>query len=840
MKFLYFGDKHERATAPENRTENDTQYIQTQMEKTKEIIEIGKKFGVSGFLQPGDFLDSPNPPLHYVADVMRLWTGDDTSEDIENFENKMPPLIGIVGNHELYGNNLKTLPKTMIGFLGKLGMMHFATKQKPFFFTTEDGAKVAITGTHYHLDIDSPEYLDDYVVEEKLGDFHIHMVHGYLTDKSKGNLFPHTIIDHIKHTKADLTISGHDHIGFPLTEIDGKFFVNPGAIPRMSNDLKEIKRIPKVMLIDITKTNGIQLKMIPLKSAQKGDVILNRQKIVERKKREGRLEEYKKTVREADVKKSTDITEIIRNLANSKGLPLHIRDDVIDRISMKQKDLDSSHQSIVKEAYVNKIILENFQAHAYTELEFSKGLNILVGESRQGKTSILRGFKWVYTNKPSGKRIIKTGSDYARVTVYLSSGYIISRYIERKANGKNGYFITDPVSGVEEFHNTKILPEVQRILGFTPFIIDNDLQFNLNFMEQGKGWFLIGDEYSAPVKAKIIGGIYGTQYTDAVSRELDAEEKKVNESIRDIQGDLKKVDENIESYGHLPQLEKTIVIIDKLLKDIDALKARKEKIVSLIKKRKQIEEVIQENDHIITQMKDLDRASLFLEQSKLQVMKRSQLFNALTNRKTVEVKYHMLVDSLQALKNIDKAKDLFESLQSLFRQSENIRQVLYKRKRIVNQLTEDQNVVIQTIQVEKAINMLQLFKDSLVQRKELSEKAEKAKRLESARKEVSHKLQMLKESLEKTEKITKARKLVDDLRVRMDKKEKLCTLLEVRKRINHQIEVENITIKKQNQETAILLKEYKEILEQAGSCPVCHGKLNERTVERIVNEYIAS
>jgi exonuclease SbcC len=199
----------------------------------------------------------------------------------------------------------------MIGFMEKLGLVRFATKENPYIITTEDGLKVAVTGAHFHLDIDYPENIDDYIVEEKLGDYHIHIVHGMLSDKSMGGVIRHTLIDQIKHTKADLTIAGHNHIGFPLTEVDGKYFVNPGAIPRLSNDVKEIARKPKVLLIDITRENGLKLKEIYLQDVQDGEIVLDRAKIEAKKDANEQIEEYKKAIRDAKVEKKADITEII-------------------------------------------------------------------------------------------------------------------------------------------------------------------------------------------------------------------------------------------------------------------------------------------------------------------------------------------------------------------------------------------------------------------------------------------------------------------------------------------------------------------------------------------------
>ena len=73
-----------------------------------------------------------------------------------------------------------------------------------------------------------------------MGDYHIHIVHGTFMDKSYGKKFKHTTISEISHkTKADLTINGHDHIGYELVNIDNKLFINPGSPFRLSAEKKK-------------------------------------------------------------------------------------------------------------------------------------------------------------------------------------------------------------------------------------------------------------------------------------------------------------------------------------------------------------------------------------------------------------------------------------------------------------------------------------------------------------------------------------------------------------------------------------------------------------------------
>jgi DNA repair protein SbcC/Rad50 len=849
MRFLYFGDKHSRVTAPENRLDN---FRETMRAKTLEIKELGKKYKVSAFLQPGDFWDSPNPPLDFVAEEMKLWTDIDifevlrqitsgkeyNTEDLLKSLKNYIPIIGVVGNHELYGNNINTLPKTVAGFISQLGLMTFVTKDSPYYFYTEDGLTIAITGTHYHLDIDSPEHIDDYIIEEKLGDFHIHIVHGYLTDKSKGDLFRHTLIDQIKHTKADLTITGHDHIGFPIIEIDGKYFANPGAIPRLSNDLKEMNRTVKVLLIDITKEHGLRLKEIPLKSAQPGHLVLSRSKIVERKQKETRLEEFKKAVREAGVKKATDITEIVRNIADNRKLPTEVKENTIQRISEKMREMAHSTDGMPQEVYITKMVLENFQSHEFTELDFSKGFNILIGESRQGKTAVLRAFDWVYENKPAGKRIIRRGKDFARVTLYLSNGYIISRYMEAKRNGKNGYEITDPNTGEVQFHNTKILPEVQKLLGFTCFQIDKDLQLNLNFLKQGTSWFLIGDQYSAPQKAKIIGGIYGTQFADAVIRDIDAETKRTNEKIKSINEELLQTENRLKEFGYLPELKESIDFVERTIKEIEELQLKKERIQKLLDKREQIVSHIRENESILSRLKDLDKVHNLLSQLKEDVAKRNRLEELIQKHNDVSYRLKHLYASLEAVKQIDEAKKELQETMEMMKRRDNIERLMTKYEGYITNIKEQEVIVQKTKPLEEAKKIFNEINNLLLSRKELEEKIKRAEELEAKREKCNISVKAIYLTLEKTKYIEQARNRLEEIKSYFQQREEIEKRLLSREKLIAHIRKEEQIIENATQQISKDVQMYQQVLEKAGKCPVCFGTIDKATINRIVHEYV--
>jgi len=51
---------------------------------------------------------------------------------------------------------------------------------------------------------------------------------------------------------------------------------------------------------------------------------------------------------------------------------------------------------------IKQLTIKNFQSHKKTKLEFSDGVNIIIGQSDSGKTAIIRALNWVVNNKPSG------------------------------------------------------------------------------------------------------------------------------------------------------------------------------------------------------------------------------------------------------------------------------------------------------------------------------------------------------------------------------------------------------------------------------------------------------
>ena len=90
--------------------------------------------------------------------------------------------------------------------------------------------------------------------------------------------------------------------------------------------------------------------------------------------------------------------------------------------------------------YIKKIELINFQSHSHTEIEFDRGLNVILGNSDAGKTAILRAIKWALYNEPRGDYFIRQGEKNVSVKIVFSNGVVVER---SRTPSKNSYYLLD-------------------------------------------------------------------------------------------------------------------------------------------------------------------------------------------------------------------------------------------------------------------------------------------------------------------------------------------------------------------------------------------------------------
>ncbi len=321
MNILYFTDTHIRGTNPKNRLDNYYETVKTKFNEIKEIIDQEK---IDYVLHGGDLFDRPDVSVSIVSDFAKI------------FQSFNAPVYIISGNHDIFGHNPDTLNRTMLGLLCNIGILNLVNNKK---IILEKDVRVQLTGSPYTYSMDDKSKINNYIVDDidPTCKYAIHMTHGFLTDKPFIKEVAHTLVEDIMSTKADITLGAHYHYGFKTIHKDGKYFLNPGALMRISNSLAEIKRKPKVNIIELTE-EGISVNDYYLKSAKPGEVVMDREEIERHKFKGIKIAEFKEIIDSSVDFKNMDIFDLLLKISKDNNIDENVKSEALKRVEQAQID----------------------------------------------------------------------------------------------------------------------------------------------------------------------------------------------------------------------------------------------------------------------------------------------------------------------------------------------------------------------------------------------------------------------------------------------------------------------------------------------------------------------
>lgn len=598
VNLLYFGDKHYQYKKPANRIDD---FSETEKKKVREIRKLAKEHNVRVIIQPGDFLDKPRLPDDFVQEILEEWgfsaykraredyeSGKLNKEELADAVLDYIPIVGTVGNHELFGGSLKTLPRTTLGFMSSIGFINLVDKENPFFIKTAAGRTIAITGVPYDLHILKNK--ENFILREKKGDTDLVLIHEALYNTTLGPEVNWLPIDSVyKDTKADLTIAGHIHHGFGWIEKGGKIFGNPGALAQQSSAETELDRDLYGSLIHIAEDGEIFVKDFKLDCPRSRDLF--DLKIKENKNSiESQMNLVKKVVEKIDPVKSSEISDLIETIGKNDEvskeaieLALKTTEEIESKMRINSP-LDENQDYRIKQ-----IRLKNFEAHLDTiiNLPEDKVPYVFIGESSNGKSSIARAIYFVLENDGNAVGFIRRAKDIksCEVTLVRSDDLSVTRIVElknkksgSKKTTRNGWIIRYP-DGTQTETNTSGLEEIQRLFGFNYLYLDESEKINLNFRKQKEPDFFLG--FKEKQRAKLVGSLYKAQYLLAGIKELESKRRGINLQINSQQKDLSLIEESI----------KNLSVIEKVKKITETIKEKNNRLENLQKTSIKVEEL---------------------------------------------------------------------------------------------------------------------------------------------------------------------------------------------------------------------------------------------------------
>lgn len=337
MKLLYLTDTHIRGTPPRNRLDD---FGATMLAKLREVIDLARTHKAKAILHGGDLFDRPD-----VAPAVAL-------EFLRVLMEAPCPIYGIVGNHDIFGYNPDTVPRTMLGIMDGVRLFRLI-RPGEVVWLEEGGLRVQMTGQEFHADIDRREAILDYCVvpserggsahvREPGADFAIHLTHGMLLEKPFGEWANYTLLERVAGTTvADITFAGHYHPGFsrPVIEVDGKLFINPGALARVGAQWADLKRTVQVVVVSLEQGRRPECQVVPLRSAPPAEEVLDRSGIERAAEREVAIADFLQAIAEAGQFEELEIHKIMERTANMQGVAEEVRTEALRRLGIAQEEL---------------------------------------------------------------------------------------------------------------------------------------------------------------------------------------------------------------------------------------------------------------------------------------------------------------------------------------------------------------------------------------------------------------------------------------------------------------------------------------------------------------------
>lgn len=249
IKLLWRTDVHISDKGPMSRKDDWTEAV---LDKLNQIGQLTHHLKIDGVIDGGDFFHEKSPRLishKLIKDVVDL------------HKKYYCPVWCNVGNHDVVRGNIENLPRQPLEVLFSTGVFKRNYDEHEAVFERDD-VKVRVVGVPYH----GTRYDMDRLLNIEKKDENYLMVSAHLlASPAGGSMFGSEDIVSYKDLlkgQADIYAFGHYHADQGITQIsEKKWVINTGSLTRGSLSEDNLKRKPKIVLMDFTSE---ELKLTPV------------------------------------------------------------------------------------------------------------------------------------------------------------------------------------------------------------------------------------------------------------------------------------------------------------------------------------------------------------------------------------------------------------------------------------------------------------------------------------------------------------------------------------------------------------------------------------------------
>ena len=382
--------------------------------------------------------------------------------------------------------------------------------------------------------------------------------------------------------------------------------------------------------------------------------------------------------------------------------------------------------------WFESVHIENYESHKNTYIEFSPGINEIIGESDAGKSGIQRSIRWACYNEPSGDGFIRRDADYIQaeldgkkpkvictVTLKLSNGYTIVRSKGLGVN-LNRYCLIDSEGSELEFNNfgLEVPDEIKDALGFRHLTVDKQ-KLEVNYipqMESPLAW-----AYQGAGLARLLNKFNNIDDFENLSKRINKRVHARGDIVTEIKVLQTNIDEKNKELSTLTDPSDAIQCAEDLLKDLEVISENENRVNTAKRLLKDCEDIKIKHQIIEEKTKSVDSILVFKDSiEKLSEMadKVRKAKAILSNADTLRTKLTDLqekLDNITPLTSIDienlivlsdkikKSKDLLTNAQNIVSNiNDNQRQlqeISAKMEALSGSVEEQTRIIVEDLQI---------------------------------------------------------------------------------------------------------------------------------------------
>ena len=252
---------------------------------------------------------------------------------------------------------------------------------------------------------------------------------------------------------------------------------------------------------------------------------------------------------------------------------------------------------------ITKIKIKNFETWIDQEFDLCPGLNILSGESDQGKSGIIRAIKWNSFNRPQGDDFRNDTLTDKKESVSVSITYSDDTSIIRTKNnsGKNNYIIEK--DGKEIKTLTALRTDVPQEI----FDISKTKAVNIQGQHPTEQYFLLAE--TPGQVAKEFNKVSGLTIMDKAMYEINHEIRETKSELEVYQKEVEKITIKIKESEWVDKAEKFSKKLYSVLTELLSKEKKVNQIKIIIGKIQEIENKLKDLKDIPSALEKLEKLS---------------------------------------------------------------------------------------------------------------------------------------------------------------------------------------------------------------------------------------